>query len=555
MKKVLISLLLLAVLAGLGLWLFGRPAYHRYKAERSFKQARAFLEKGDLQNAALSLRQTLALNPSDVKATRQMAELVAEIRSPAALGWWRRVVELEPTMENQILLAAIAQRFEKPPFPIAAQTLEQLRGPGETNLNYHLVAAQLAIRLNQISAAQSHLRTAIGLNPTNQLHQFNLATLRLQASDAADAEAARKELLGLADSPTLGANALRSLSAQALKQRRLPEAQAHSERLLALPQATFEDVLHHLTVLDEAKHAELPAWIERMQQRASTNSTQAALAATWLKMHQRAREAVTWLGTLPPAVRDAMPVPLAEAECFIAARDWTGLEERLDKQRWDELEFLRLAFLARAHREQGRGEIARASWTRAMNATAARVEYAAGLVQLAADWGWTDEAEDLLWVVAKRTSRDTWPLQMLFRHYTATKNTLGLYRVHQVLLERDPTSLPLKNNLAMYALLLDRDLARAGTLAKEAYEAEKTNTFFVSTYAFSLHVRGKSTEGLKLMQTLPEAELQRPEIATYYAVLLSAAGERDKAKPYFAAAEKGRLLPEERRLLVEATQN
>jgi len=552
MKKVFISLLILAVLGGLGLWFFGRPAYHRYKEQRSFKQARAFLEKGDLQNAALSLRQTLAINPSNVEAARHMADLAARAQSPAALAWWRRVAELQPTLQNKTVLAAVALRFEKPPFPIATQTLDEIRPMGETNVAYRLVAAQRAIRLNQSADAQMHLQAAARFEPTNRLHQLNLAVLRLEARDAAVVEAAQRDLAELTSDPVLGEHALRSLSAHALRQRRLPEAQTHSERLLALPQATFEDMLHYLTVLDEAKHAQLPAFIERVQQRAATNSPQAALAAAWLKTHGRTREALVWLGTLPPTIRDAMPVPLAEAECLAAARDWTGLEERLDKRDWDELEFLRLAFLARAHREQERREVARASWTRAMNATAARTEYAAGLVQLAVDWGWTDEAEDLLWVVAKRALRETWPLQALMRHYKATTNTLGLYRVHQALFERDSKSLVLKNNLAVYGLLLNRDVSRAGALAQEVYEAEKTNTFFISTYAFSLHVRGKSAQGLKLMGALPEAELQRPEIATYYAVLLSAAGERDKAQPYFAAAEKGPMLPEERRLLAEA---
>jgi hypothetical protein len=252
------------------------------------------------------------------------------------------------------------------------------------------------------------------------------------------------------------------------------------------------------------------------------------------------------------AVHDTLPVPMAEAECFLAARDWAGLQSRLDAQRWDELEFLRLAFLARAHREQGRKEIADACWQRAMNATAARVEQAAGLVQLAIEWGWASEAEDLSWVAVRRAPGQTWPLQALLRHYTATTNTAGLYRVHQAMLERDPKSLALKNNLAMYGLLLNRDLRQAATLAREVYDADKTNAFFVSTYAFSLHVQGKSAEALKLMQALPEAELRRPEIATYYAVLLSAAGEREKAGAYFTVAEKGQLLPEEHRLLAEA---
>ena len=84
------------------------------------------------------------------------------------------------------------------------------------------------------------------------------------------------------------------------------------------------------------------------------------------------------------------------------------------------------------------------------------------------------------------------------------------------------------------------------------YEADKTNAICVSTYAFALHTQTNTAGGLKLMQTLPESELQRPSIAAYYAILLTAASEREKARPFFAAAEKAQLLPEERRLLAQA---
>jgi hypothetical protein len=55
------------------------------------------------------------------------------------------------------------------------------------------------------------------------------------------------------------------------------------------------------------------------------------------------------------------------------------------------------------------------------------------------------------------------------------------------------------------------------------------------------------------MQALPEKELQRPGVATYYAILLAANGQRDKAAPFVAIAEKGHPLPEEKRLLAAIT--
>jgi hypothetical protein len=75
---------------------------------------------------------------------------------------------------------------------------------------------------------------------------------------------------------------------------------------------------------------------------------------------------------------------------------------------------------------------------------------------------------------------------------------------------------------------------------------------FVSTYAFSLHVQGRSAEGLKLIETLKPARLDDPSVASYYGVLLAASGEKEKAQRYFEKAEKAPILPEEMALISEA---
>jgi len=530
----------------------GRPAYRRYKERRSFTQARAFLAKGDYRNAVLCLRQTLSLNPANVPAVRLMADLAAEAQSPVALAWRRRVAELAPTLDNKILLAATALRVEKTPFPITTQTLDEIRPAGGTNTAYHLVASQLALRLNHLADAETHLQAAARLEPTNRLHQLNLATLRLQSKNPDPAAAARQELTALTSDPALDQYALRSLVADSLMRRQWADAETFSRQLLTNSRAQFADRVQHLTVLQAAQSPELAAALAELEQRAGTNIIQIAQLLIWLNTHERAAHALTWLATLPAVTKSTPPIPLFEADACITLRDWAELESRLQAERWGDQEFLRQALLARALREQRRHDVANAVWARAVVAASARPELLVALAQLASSWGWDTETEALLWALVKRAPREQWPLQSLQRGYMAKGNTAGLYRVYQALLEHDPQSVVAKNNVAASALLLQRDLHRAASLAREVYDADKTNAIFVSTYAFALHVQGKSAEGLKLMQTLTDAELQRPEIATYYALLLSTAGERDKAKTFFDAAEKGQMLPEERKLLAEA---
>ena len=79
-----------AVVALVAAFWFGRPAYRHYKEVRSMKLAQAALSKGDDRSAFLELRVALAINSSNLAATRLMADLFDRGQSPAALGWRRR---------------------------------------------------------------------------------------------------------------------------------------------------------------------------------------------------------------------------------------------------------------------------------------------------------------------------------------------------------------------------------------------------------------------------------------------------------------------------------
>ncbi len=529
---------------------FGRPAYHRYKENRAVKQAEEFVKNGDLRSANLSLRVALALNSSNLTANLMMANLMDQAQSPAAIAYRKRVWELQPTLTNRLFFAACALRYEKPPFPITAEVLNEMRGVGETNTQYHLVASQLALKLNQLTNAESHLQSAAKLDPTNLLHQLNLATVRLQSADINTASEARKNLAGLISDATLGLPALRSLTADSITRHDGPSAAEYGRKLGAHAQATLDDRLLELSALDEAKATDFPNALARVQNECKTNSITLALAVSWMNGHGLARPALDWLASVPDGIKETLPAPLAEADCYMTLKDWAGLQSRLVGHRWDEQDFLRFAMLARALREQNQSEMSNRNWRLALSAAKARPEQLLVLLQLVQLWSWDDD--DLLWALVERAPREEWPLKRLMQKYAAKGDSEGIYRVYLALLERNPESAEIKNNVAALGLLLGHNRARSIELAREIYEVAKTNVIIASTYAFALHTQGKTGEALKLMQTFPEAELQRPEVALYYGVLLAAAGEKGKAETYFAAAEKGKPLPQEKALMVEA---
>lgn len=546
-RRLIIAGLISLILVAGAVW-FMRPAYRRYKEQRCLRLAQQFFTAGDYRNGLLSLRQTLALNPKNLPAVRLMADFATQTHSPAGLAWWRRVVELAPTAEHRCLLAAAALRLEPPPFPVAATALEELAATGVTNLEYQLLASQLALKLNRGDVAEAHLAAAVQLQPTNLMHHVNLATLRLQSRNPAVAAAARDELVRNISNPVWGPVALRSLVADALNHSNASAALKFSSQLQAATNAPFADRLQHLNVLAVGQATALDEELNQFQQSCGTNALEIAQLALWMQGHQRAKAAQNWLARLPPKLRELPAIALVEAECFMAARDWNGLEARLAERKWDDQEYLRYAYLARGLRELGRSATASANWERAVGAAANRSEPAGALAQLAFNWGWREEGLALLWQLTRRAGAEEWPLQNLLRYYSATDDTPGMQRVHQELWRRHPEALPVKNNFAMLCLLLNTNTAQAFQLAQEVYQASPTNGIYASTHALALHFQKRTDEGLRILNQLPAAERSRAEVVPYHALLRAGAGELEAAREMVAQAPKHPLLPEERAL-------
>jgi tetratricopeptide (TPR) repeat protein len=549
-RLALVALTLLLLVGVAGVW-WGRPAYRNWKQRRLVAQAQAFLAKGDFANGSLSARQVLSLNPSNLVACQLMAGLAEMAGSPALLDWRRRIAEVSPTPENRLRLASTALRLQRPPYPLTAQILDDLR-PGATNLPaFHVVSAELALRLNELDAAQTHLQAAARLEPTNELHQLNLATLRLGSTNAALAAEGRAVLESLRRSTNLGAVALGSLVKDCLRRQDFVAAAAWSAQLITNPRCTTEDRLQHLTLLLRDNGPEFTSYLERLKQRANTNVAEVPGLSTWLIQHDRAEEALRWLTNLPPATRAQQPVPVATTEAYIALTNWTAVQTFLADQRWAELDFMRLAFLSQASLQR-RELTASTHWRSAVREAGERLGALGVLLNLADTWQRTQDKEDLLWHVYERHPGERWTLRELGRLYQAEGNTRGLNKLFGVLAELNPKDLETRNNLAATSLLLKLNLTKAYESAKALYTERPDHAIIASTYAFALHLRGSTQEGLEVLQKLKPEALEDPPVALYYGVLLSASGQPAQARKYLDLAQPAKLLPEEKQLLETA---
>jgi tetratricopeptide (TPR) repeat protein len=534
---------------------FGRSAYRHFKEKHSLRQAEAFLAQGDYRSSLLGARQTLQINPSNAPACRIMADLADLSHSPAVLDWRRRIVEIEPTIENKLLLASAGLRYQSPPFPLTQQILGELPDSATNLATFQAVVTELALRMNDIAGAQAHLEAATRLEPTNKLFQLNLSVLQLGSTNPDTSEVARSALEQFYSDTNLAPSALRALVADRINHNDLSGAQNYATQLLATVQATLGDRLQYLGVLQQRHSPALPEELKSVQQQSCTNALAAADVADWMIANGLPDAAGHWLTNLPASLQTQFPVQLAVVNYYVSASDWPALRSFTSKSNWGEMDFLRSAFLSHAWQQLGETLVADGEWHAAVGQAGERFSALTALLDLASRWKLEGQREDLLWQIVQKFPRERWAQQALERLYFAAGDTAKLNVFYSRLLSFSPEDTGLKNNLAATSLLLKTNLTQAFFLAKEAYGQKPDDPFVASTYAYSLYLQGRTREGVAAMEKMKSESLEQPSVALYYGVLLSASGDTNRAARFLAIAKhKGQLLPEEVFLLAVASR-
>jgi len=533
----------------LGLWFFALPAYRHLKERRAVACAQACFASGDLRNANLCARRALSINPTNLAACLLMAQMAEAAHASVALDWRRRIAEFSPTLEHKLAVAQTALAIES--LPIASQTLKDLL-PAATNfVHYHVLAAQLALKPNHLDEAAGHFTSAARMQPENPLHRLNLSVTQLLFTNQADADSARATLQLLVNDTHLAPFALRSLVADSLRRKRFTDAEAFSKSLLANPRAYFSDQLQHLTVLREAGWPEFEAAVARLQHNVTSNALDTWSLANWMNRNGLASRALAWLTDCPTRVQSNRPVPLAIADSYVACGNWTGLETFLQSQSWSDIEFARLALLARAAFARENRVGCEAYWRLAIRQASPHLGPLTTLLALANDWNFPEVRLSLLAEIVENFPRERWAYRELVPLYLAAGNTRALNRISELVASGDPQDIVARNNFAGTSLLLKINLEQAHRLAKENLAGRPEDPILVATYAYSLHLQGRTREGLAALENLEADSLTDPSTALYYGFLLNATHQFDRATSVLAVVKRTALLPEERQLLRE----
>jgi len=399
---------------------------------------------------------------------------------------------------------------------------------------------------------EKELLEAKQIDPHDKKYDLALATLHLAANDVATHEVGVHELLVLCDDESFRRDAMHRLADDGLRRNQITRSLEYGRKLDRLPNRDFSDRLLLLSILKAAGDGETQSLLEHLKKDATDDAMKIGALIGWMNSQKMSVEAVAWIKTLPPTMLVKRTAPLNAAEAFMATSDWEGLGKFCTGTKWDALDYMRNALAARALREAGQAEESSQQWNEAVAKVGAHSEQIFGLAELARKWGWQNEAIDLWWLAAKDPINAEKTLRMLYDFYAARRETHQLYRVLVHLEKVRPNDRAVRNNLAQISLLLNLNLDQAHRLAREVYEQQPKNPDYASTYAFSLYLQGDLKKALQVLAGFSDAELERPQIAAYYGVILANSGDFSRAAKFLDLGEKANLLPEEEKLVEKA---
>ena len=557
---VMVAALLSAFLLGALFVSYGSKLYEDWRQNRLLHQAAALLQEGKPSEASQTAQELLGRHPDSLPTLYILAEAAEKENLEEAV--WRReqIARLLPKdADSQLNLASAALRFGK--LDLAREALDRVAPKDRDRAAFHVVAGWLARAEGNLAEQEDQFAAAVKKEPGNDLYQFNLAALRIHSGDAAESVKARDTLQQLSEVAPYRTGALRALLNDAVARDDLTAADNVTQQLQMSPEVTFGDYLLCLNFYRKLDEKKFRLLLEKVKPFAARNSSDLSSLMEWMNQNGLAADVIKWIDKLPAAQLSSPSTSIAVADAYATGKNWSRLKRWTRSPAtagWGDSDYLRLAYQAIAARQsQARGDGAvntefETLWRSAEQLTNEQPERELALARLASKWELENESEELWQRVAENPPMRREALEALRRLYRAKNETEKLYDVLQRLHDTSPTEAPITADLARLGLDLEQNTERSYQLAKEAHDRAPNEVNCAVTYAFSLSRLGRNNEGLAIIHNLPPDQLHDPHAAVYVALLLAEASQLDGAQEYIAAAEDGKIYPEEKKVLDEA---
>lgn len=547
-----------AALAGiilLGVFFVSHTAklYESWHQTGLLRDAATMLQQGKFNEATQTAREVVAKHPDSLPALYVLAEAAEKQNLEEAITWRSRIARLLPKdADSQLNLVSASLRFGN--LDLARKALDQVPASHRDRAVYHVVSGWLARAEGNFAEQEQQFAAAVKKEPGNDLYQFNLAALQIHSSDPAKKTKARENLERLSKLSPYRTGALRALLDDAVARNELSAADNFAQQLQMSPEVTFGDYLLCLKFYRKLDERKFRSSLERVKPFATRSSSDLASLMEWMNQNGLSSDVVKWTDKLPAQKLTSPRVAVAVADAFANSKNWTHLKRWTRKGAWGESDYVRVAYQAiatRQSRQDSTDSEFRTLWHSAVQSANYQPEREIVLARLASKWNLEKESEQLWLRVSENPPLRREALDALRQLYRGKNDLEKLYDVLQRLHESSPGEAPITADLARLGFNLERNIELSHALAKEAYDRAPNDTDCAVTRAFSLYRLGRSTEGLTIIQALPDDELHDPHAAVYVAFLLADAGQVDAAKSYLTAAADG-IYPEEKKLFNEA---
>jgi Tfp pilus assembly protein PilF len=549
--------LAIALLVGVFFVSYGSKLFENWRERRLLEKASILLQEGKLSEAAQMAQELTRRHADSLAALSILADTAEKQNLEEAVAWRERIARLLPKdPESQLNLASAALRFGK--LDLAREALNRISASDRDSAAYHVVAGWLARAEGNFAEQEEQFAAAVNKEPKNDLYQFNLAALQIRSKDADKSKGARDTLERLITLAPYRSGALRALLNDAVERNDRTTADSFAQQLQMSPEVTFGDYLLCLNFyqkLDEKKFRRL---LEKVKPFAARNASDLASLIDWMNQNGLAGDVVKWVDKLPPDRLGSPPASVAVADAYATVKNWSRLKRWTRSGNWSDAEYLRLAYgaIAERHLRSDNDSSTKSEfetlWQSAAELSKDVPDRELMLARLATKWQLTSQAEELWVRVDENPTMRREALDNLRQLYRAKNETTKLYTVLQRLHESSPNEAPITADLARLGLNLDESTESSFRLAKEAYDRAPNDVNCAVTYAFSLRRLARNAEALAIIQNLPPEQLHDAHAAVYVALVLVEGNELDEAKDYIGAAEKGKLYPEEKKLLEEA---
>lgn len=554
---------ILAVVAatGVGLWqswdhLHAR--YLRWKQDRALRQAKHFIANRDAPNAQIALDVALRALPGNPEALRTAADMLEQVGAPQAMRLRRAVTQVEPdSAEDAAKLVLCCLRFND--INGARDALSSTSHALSVQDPMVKAALAFALATGNSPVADALLRDLEARHPGDEDVQHAHALLLLQHPKPEKREAARKELLHLADiNPKLVLTIRRELIGDAFRRRDYEEAREGLKQLLASPEATLNDRLQLANLQLLVDREPIEPILAQLEPIAAGNEPDAVQFTQWLLVQNRPADADRWIGTLPQAIRSSTALVSLQADVAAQLKDWDRLAILLQAGAWGRVpkDTVRLAFAALTVDNPARRSLRRQTWEMTLDAAAGDLISLRLLQRLAALWQWPDESELTLWAIARGFPDQTWAHQALFNAYRDRKDTVRMRDVMSALRDSDGSVPRYQYDWALLTLLTDPTSTwnPAKDTLRKLYETEAGNPSYATGYAFALAQTGKGAEALAVTQKLSNEELSYPPRQPYLAFVYGVARQANGVAEATARGQGANYLPEENYLFTRAQE-